>query len=105
SPRGPDSTITRNAREPPGKTNADFPRWRRFAPPLFDRHHFFRIIFSVGSNWFRPAEKNPGAAKENCQYKETYGSVSSPIAHDGSVLAFPGDLKQTLSFLNHLSRF
>src|SRR4029077_5226058 len=77
----PYSTVAGYTRQPPRSTDPDFPQWRSFAPALFDRHNFFRIVLAVGSEWFRPCEKNSGTAKENRRQKETNGFVSRPIIH------------------------
>src|SRR5262249_46508481 len=42
-----DSTFAGQTRQPTRRPDADFPQWRSFAPRLWRRRHFLRIIFFV----------------------------------------------------------
>src|SRR5262249_5292825 len=75
------SDVARQTGKPPRSSDTDFPWWRSFAPALFHRHNFFRIIFSVGSKRVRAPKKNRGTAKENCHQNEIDGFVSCPVIH------------------------
>src|SRR5262249_53134440 len=63
------SAFTRQTGEPPGSTDADFPKGRSFAPALFKRRHFFRIIFSV-TRLFRSCSQTTNRRKKRRQQKE-----------------------------------